>query len=185
MTTNSKPKTNAPAAASKDAHWSATLERLKARHRPTATLTICDDHTVKQNLAQARLDQQRAAALVEASTPDDEAARKNLEAADQRLRTAKDAHDAVAIVLRFQALESSFYQELLAAHKPTEEQAEEGYDFNRDTLIPVLLAESSLDGMTVENATFFLNTWSSAEAQALANTVLGVQRDLRMDLGKD
>ncbi|MFG2677055.1 hypothetical protein [Streptomyces sp. NPDC048445] len=172
-----------PAAVATDAHWAATRERLRNRARPIARLTICDDHTAKQALAEAQFDVQRAQDSADRA-PDDEAAQTNLRDATTALVRAKEAFDKASIPLRFQALDRRTYKELLAAHPPTEDQAEDGYSFNLDTLGPVLIAASSLDGMTEEDAADFLDTWAPAEAEALLNTVFGVQQEDRMDLGK-
>ncbi|MER6602608.1 hypothetical protein [Streptomyces parvus] len=180
-------KTTAPtppaAAVAADAHWAATRERLMARARPVLKLTICDDNEAKQALNNARYLEQQAKSEAERN-PDDEAAQAAHRAAVTAQNDAQAALDAVSIPLRFQALDRKTYKELLAAHRPTEEQAEDGYDFNLDTLGPVLIAASSLDGITEEDAATFLDTWANAEAEALLNTAFGVQREDRMDLGK-
>lgn len=172
-----------PAAVAADAHWAATRERLRNRARPIVRLTICDDHATKQALAEAQFEQQRAQDLIDRA-PDDEAAQAALRAAATALTQAQVAFDQASILLRFQALERRTYKELIAAHPPTEDQAEDGYAFNLDTLGPVLIAASSLDGITEDDATEFLNEWSQAEGEALLNTAFGVQREERMDLGK-
>ncbi|MDX5526082.1 hypothetical protein PV677_36040 [Streptomyces sp. DE06-01C] len=180
-------KTAAPtppaAAVAADAHWAATRERLMARARPVLKLTICDDDEAKQALQLAREAEWQAKSKAERA-PDDEAAQAALRDAAAALDDAQAAFDAVSIPLRFQALDRKTYKELLAAHRPTEEQAEDGYDFNLETLAPILIAASSLDGITEDDATTFLDTWSKAEAEALLNTAFGVQREDRMDLGK-
>ncbi|MFI6653295.1 hypothetical protein ACIBI8_37605 [Streptomyces sp. NPDC050529] len=172
-----------PAAVAADAHWAATRERLRNRARPIARLTICDDHAAKQGLAEAQFEQQRAQDTAD-RTPDDEAAQAALRAATNTLADAQGRVDAASIPLRFQALDRRTYKELLAAHPPTEDQAEDGYNFNLDALGPILIAASSLDGMTEEDAAEFLDGWAPAEAEALLNTAFGVQQEDRMDLGK-
>ncbi|MEE1812710.1 hypothetical protein [Streptomyces sp. BE133] len=180
-------KTAAPtppaAAVSADAHWAATRERLLNRTRPIVRLTICDDHDAKQALAEARFVDQQAQDAADRD-PGNEAAKAAHREAVAGLAQAQTAVDAASIVLRFQALDRKTYKELLAAHPPTEDQAEDGYAFNLDTLGPVLIAASSLDGITEDDATQFLDDWSQAEAEALLNTAFGVQREERMDLGK-
>ncbi|MEU9947107.1 hypothetical protein [Streptomyces sp. NPDC047939] len=185
MTTTKKTAAPAPppAAVGADAHWAATRERLRNRARPIVRLTICDDDATKQALAEAQFEHQRAQDAADRS-PDDEAAQAALRAATTTLAEAQQAFDEASIPLRFQALERRTYKELLAAHPPTEDQAEDGYAFNLDTVGPVLIAASSLDGITEADATEFLDEWSQAEGEALLNTVFGVQREDRMDLGK-
>ncbi|MFB7222472.1 hypothetical protein [Streptomyces sp. NPDC056227] len=180
-------KTAAPkppaAALAADAHWAATRERLLNRTRPTVRLTICDDHDAKEALAEAHFVRQRAQAAVDRDS-EDEAAKATLGEAAAGLAQAQAAFDKASIVLRFQALDRKTYKEFLAAHPPTEDQAEDGYAFNLDTLGPVLIAASSRDGISEEDAAQFLDDWSQAEAEALLNTAFGVQREDRMDLGK-
>jgi hypothetical protein len=180
-------KTAAPkppaAAVAADAHWAATRERLLNRTRPTVHLTICDDHDAKESLAEARFVAQQAQDAADRA-PEDEAAKAAVRAAKNGLAKAQTAVDKASIVLRFQALDRKTYKELQAAHPPTEDQAEDGYSFNLDTLGPVIVAASSLDGITEEDAAQFLDDWSQAEAEALLNTAFGVQREERMDLGK-
>lgn len=164
-------KTTTPPAdaVAKDPHWASSLERLRARQRPTRTLTICDDQGVKQELLAAQLDAQDASDTV----------------AQKRLVKAQAAFDAAAIVLRFQALTRRDMTDLKAAHPPTEEQAEDGMVFNIDTFAPALIAAASLDGITPEDATAFLETWSDGEADALFSAAWSVQSDTgRLDLGK-
>jgi hypothetical protein len=180
-------KTAAPkppaAAVAADAHWAAKRERLLNRARPTVRLTICDDHDAKEALAEARFVEQRAREAADRD-PQNEAAQAVLRTATTSLTKAQAAFDEASIELRFQALDRKTYKELLAAHPPTEDQAEDGYAFNVDTLAPVLIAASSLDGITEEDAAQFLDDWAQAEAEALLNTAFGVQREERMDLGK-
>jgi len=180
-------KTAAPvppaAAVAQDAHWAATRERLLARTRPVLKLTICDDDDAKRAVNAARFAEQQAKDAAE-SSPEDEATQAAHREAATALTDAQAALDAVSIQLRFQALDRKTYKALLAAHPPTEEQAEDGYDFNLDTLAPVLIAASSLDGITEEDAQTFLDDWATAEATKLLDTAFGVQREERMDLGK-
>lgn len=180
-------KTAAPkppaAAVAADAHWAATRERLLARTRPTVLLTICDDPDAKQALHAARFVEQQVRESAE-QNPEDEATQAAHRAAVQKVAGAQATLDAASIPLRFQALDRKTYRALVAAHRPTEEQAEEGYEFNLDSLAPVLIAASSLDGITEDDAQTFLDDWAPAEAEALLNAAFGVQREERMDLGK-
>jgi hypothetical protein len=170
-------------AVAKDAHWSATRERLRNRHRPTARMTICDDHTVRQALDEARQVQRRTKLQHEAD-PSNEILQVALEGADERLAAAQQAFDEVAIVLRFQALERPAFEALKRAHPPTEEQAEEGQFVNIEAIAPHLIAASSLDGITVEDAQYYLDTWGESEAAQLFQTAWDVQGIVRADVGK-
>jgi hypothetical protein len=185
MTTKNNTATVEPpaAAVAADAHWSATRERLRNRQRPTASLVICDDPDVKKALEEAKWTVRRLTASLEA-TPDDADLKRDLETAERILAKAQAAFDEIAIVLRFQALRRPDWEDLKKEHPPTEEQAEENLIVNVETLGPQLIAASSLDGITVEDATYFLSEWSEGEASALFNTAWNIQSGARMDVGK-
>jgi len=162
---------------------SATLERLRNRRRPTVTLTICDDLAAKRALGEAQYEERAAQRAVDAD-PGDAEAKKKLAAARKQVTKCQQAVDGASIKLRFQALERKELDALKKAHPPTEEQAEDGFEFNVDTFAPELIAASSLNGITVADARTFLDTWSNAEAAALFDAAWGVQGESRMDLGK-
>jgi len=157
-------------------------DRLKARLRPIARMTICDDPDVKQNLRTAEFTLRSAEAEQKANpTP---ATRAAVKKAKTDLEAAQTAFDKATIVLRFQALERPVWEALRAKHKPTEEQAEDGQMFNAETLAPELIAAASLDGITIDEARDYLNTWGTGEALTLYNTAFNVQGETRMDVGK-
>lgn len=184
MPSNTKTKPVPPAqAVAQDAHWAATRERLAARTRATARMTICDDHTVKEALSRAQFAARSAQAAVDATDTSEN--RAALATAKEALDAAQAAFDEAAIVLRFQAIERPVLEKLKKNHPPTEEQAEDGYAFNVDTFAPALIAAASLDGITEDDAREYLDTWSEAEAITLWNTAYGVQGDAsRLDVGK-
>lgn len=171
------------AAVAKDAHWAATRERLRNRNRHTASLTICDDLDIKTALESARYALRRINAEA-ADHPGDNAIKTAVTEAEQDVATAQAAFDAAAIILRFQALPRLEFEALKKAHPATEEQAEDGHDLNVETLGPELIAAASVDGMTVDDAREYLDTWSESEAAALFNAAWNVQETTRMDLGK-
>lgn len=179
--TTSQPQPPADAV-TKDAHWAATLERLRNRQRPTATLRICDDQAAKEALVMAQYEQRNAKRLAEDDTSPE--TKKAVRAADAAVAKSQAAVDDASIVLTFRALERTALDALKKAHPPTEEQAEDGFEINADTLGPALVAASNLDGMTEEQAREFLDTWSDAEAGALFSTAWNVQLESRLDLGK-
>jgi len=153
----------------------STADRLRARTRPTDTLTFCDDETIRDDLARAKAEHAQAQAYgTEASKS----------AAAERLAAAQAAFDETAIVLTFQALPRTEFEDLKKEHPPTEEQAEDGQMINPNTLAPVLVSRSSLDGITLEDATTYLTDWSEGEAAALFVTAWNVQSHRRSDLGK-
>ncbi|MDK0525008.1 hypothetical protein [Streptomyces sp. ML-6] len=180
-----KTTTPAPpaAAVTKDAHWAATRERLRNRTRATVALTICDDLDARVALESAKHTLRRIKAAAEERI-DDATGPEAIAAAEKDVADAQEAYDAAAIVLRFQALPRLEFEALRKSHPATEEQAEDGHDINVESLGPELIAAASVDGMTVEDAREYLDTWSEAEAAALFNAAWGVQETARMDLGK-
>ena len=182
MTTTLQPQPPADAVA-KDAHWASTLERLRNRQRPTATLRICDDQAAKDTLATAQWEQRSAQRQYEGDTSPE--AKKALKTAETAVTKAQQAVDEASIMLTFRALERTTLDALKREHKPTEEQAEDGYEFNVDTFGPALVAAANTDGMTEDQAREFLETWADAEAGSLFQAAWGVQLESRLDLGKD
>lgn len=169
-----------------DAHWAATRERLRNRKPVKAVLRVCDDDSLKAARDDAARAHRMAAAQVEneATGAGRERAQKVLDAAEKALADAQRAVDAATIALTFQSLPRTEFEDLIKAHPPTEEQAEDGDVWNIDTFAPALVAASSVDGMAVEDAQFFIAEWSAAEARSLFDAALGVQQTNRMDLGK-
>ncbi|RSS43828.1 hypothetical protein [Streptomyces sp. WAC08241] len=159
-------------------------ERLLARQRPTLKMTICDDLQVKTDLDIARFELRKAksAATDDPKNPNLTAA---VAAAEQNVQIAQEAFDAAAIILRFEALPRPAFEELKKKHPPTEAQAEEGTALNFETLAPELIAAASLDGLTVDDARTFLDTWGEGESITLFDTAWNVQQSVRADVGKD
>ena len=180
--TQTKPEPPVAAVAA-DPHWTATRERLMNRQRPTASLVICDDPDVKKAFEDAKFVVRSLTAQAEAS-PDDADLKKDLVSAQVELAKAQKAFDEIAIVLRFQALRRPDWEDLKRQHPPTEDQAEDNLAVNVDTLGPEMVAASSLDGITVDDAKNFFNEWSDGEVNTLFNTVWNVQSGIRMDVGK-
>ena len=183
MPATTKTTTPPPAAVAADAHWAATRERLRNRQRPIAPLVICDDVDVKKALEEAKFVVRRLTASLEAE-PDDADLKKDFAAAQRALDKAQADFDEQAIVLRFQALRRPDFEDLKKNHPPTEAQAEDGYIANPETLGPLLIEASSLDGITAEDAKYYLAEWAEGEANALFSTAWNVQSGVRMDLGK-
>lgn len=179
-----QPSPEPPAAAvAADAHWSATREKLRNRHRPIVPMTICDDLEVKKAYEEAKFVLRRVSAELEAS-PGDAGLKRDQQAAQKALDAAKAAYDDVAIVLRFQAMRGPDFEDLKKQHPPTELQAEDGYAVNPDTIAPALIQACSLDGITAEDATYYRQEWAEGEANALFTVCWNLQTNVRMDLGK-
>lgn len=181
-TTPAKPEPPAQAVAA-DAHWAATREKLRNRNRPVSSLTICDDLDIKKALEDAKFIVRRLEVQL-TDSPDDPELKKDMATATASLAQAQEAFDAVAIRLRFQALRRPDLEDLKKAHPPTEEQAEDNFVFNVETFGPELIAAASLDGITVEDARYYLEEWSDGETNALFSAAWSIQSGARMDLGK-
>lgn len=169
-----------------DAHWAAKRERLRQRQAATAVLRVCDDDDLKATRDEAARARRMTHAQLENETTEAgrERAQKALDAAEQALTGAEQAVDDATITLTFRGLPRREYEALIKAHPPTEEQAEDGDAWNTETFAPALVAASSVDGMTTEDAEFFLAEWSAAEARRLYDAAMGVQQTNRLDLGK-
>ncbi|MFJ7990328.1 hypothetical protein [Streptomyces sp. NPDC096351] len=158
-------------------------DRARSRKRPILKMTICDDLTVKTAYESARYSVRRLKAEAE-DRPNEATVQAALARAETELTAAQEAYDAEAYDLRFEALPRTEFEDLKKAHPPTEAQAEDGYDLNVDTFGPALVAAASLDGLTVDDARTFLDTWSEGDASTLFNTAWGVQQETRTDVGK-
>ncbi|MET8746301.1 hypothetical protein [Streptomyces sp. NPDC004728] len=185
MTTTKTARTPAPpaAAVAADAHWAATRQKLANRARPTVALTICDNVDLRASLDTAKYNLRRITAAAE-DRQDDITGPAAVARAEQDLAEAQAAFDEAAVVLRFRALPRLEFEALRKEHPATEEQAEDGHDINVEALAPELISRSSVDGMTVDDAREYLDTWSEAEANALFNAAWNIQETTRMDLGK-
>ncbi|MFD9721017.1 hypothetical protein [Streptomyces sp. NPDC059076] len=158
-------------------------ERLNNRKRAVATMTICDDHGAKSTLAEAQMQLKQAERLRDRSA-DPADMQPVVEKAEAALTAAQAAYDQAAIVLRFEALERTLFEDIKQRHPATEEQAEDGTLYNIETLGPELIAASSLDGITEDEARHYFQTWSDGEATTLFNTAWDIQGERRMDVGK-
>lgn len=167
--------------------WAAKAKRLDALKRPTQTFTICEDPDARERLTTAKAEARQADDLLAAS-PENPSERAVYEArakqAAKELAAARKAFDAVSVTLTFTALERTALEALQAAHPASEEQEADGEDYAMDTFAPALVAAASVDGMPVEAARHYLNTWSAADARALFTAAWSIQHKQRTDLGK-
>ncbi|MFC9891443.1 hypothetical protein [Streptomyces pilosus] len=169
--------------------WEALRKRLNDIKLPTASFTICDNPDLRHTLNRAKSEHDQAQALLATITDDTEPDVKTLrqKASDRAaadLDKAQKAYDKASVTLRFTALERKALEDLQKEHPPTEEEEAEGAEFRMDTFAPALISAASLDGMPLEDAQHFLNTWATADAQALWRAAWGVQHQQRTDLGK-
>lgn len=175
----SAPRAEAPA----EGAWAAKMDRLRRRTRPQKSLRVCDDDQLREQVESAEQDAQRARFIAEA-TPDDEPAAQRAADAQAAFETASAALDDASDFLTFLALPRPVLEELIAAHPPTEKQEEEGAVFNPDTFPAALIAAASFDGMSQDEASELLATWSAPDANLLWEAAWQVQQESRVDLGK-
>lgn len=182
------------AAVAKDAHWAAKMARLRGRRLAERSLSICDDQDAKTAVTDAAmgLARARAAALAECTEQGIREEQRDawvssnpqVLAADAALSQAQQGLEEATVKLTFRALPRPVWEQLLREHAPTEEQADQGMEYNVDTFPAALISASSVDGMSVDDARELLDTWSDADAKALFTTALMVNQTLRADLGK-
>lgn len=75
---------------------------------------------------------------------------QDVEAAEQRVEQAREAAADAVVTLTLQALPRPEYEQLLLAHPPTRQQAEEKQTYNVDTFAPALVAACVVDPDTGE-----------------------------------
>jgi hypothetical protein len=170
-------------------NWDALEARLNNVKKPVQTFKLCDDPDVRDRYVNAK----RAAEEVDAylqqvkGQADPEAlalVEKQAKDAKTELAAAKKAYDAHTVTLRFTALERQELEDLQNKHPASEQDEEKGNDFAFDTFAPALISAASMDGMPVEAASRYLNTWTSGDAAALWRAAWTVQHTQRTDLGK-
>lgn len=171
-------------------NWDALQARLDKVKKPVSTFRLCDDADIRDRYLTAQRDAEQADAYLK-SLPEgadaDARALVDRQAKDTKteLAAAKKAYDAHTITLRFTALERQELEDLQNKHPASEQDEEKGNDFASDTFAPALISAASLDGMPVEAASRYLNTWTSGDASALWRAAWNVQHTQRTDLGKD
>lgn len=205
-------------AVAKDAHWAAKMERLRQRKPPSVIVTYLDEDTAGAlSEAAAAVNHARGAARVALAgeqdiprndvNPEAIDGHKNVKAAIKARDKAQAAHDKANVLIELQGLPGDVYDELLAAHPPTEEQEAEGHTYNALRLIPELIAGSCTDPMTPrEAATLIGGHWydedrgerddddawvavknqvfSAGEAAFLIESAKQVNQNSRVSLGK-
>lgn len=164
-----------------DAHWAAKMQKLRDRQLAETEFVICDDVAIKTRYDRAVRAQQTAQALLKATSSDDTEAQNDADAADTELAQAKTVYDEASIAIRFRALQA--LEALYKAHKPSEQQIEDGEEWGAG-FYAALISASSVDGMSEVDAQELLDSWSLAEANAMFNAAMGVQNTTRSDLGK-
>jgi hypothetical protein len=171
------------AAVAADAHWSKKMARLKARTAAEVPLYLWTDQALHDAFEDARRAARNARQLADAD-PDNALLAAEATAAEEALATARDAHRADCEVLVFRALPGNGFNDLVKEHPPTDEQAEDGSDWNEDTFPAVLIAAASVDPMTEDDATTLLAEWGPADRVTLFQAALSAQNSRRADWGK-
>lgn len=86
------------------------------------------------------------------------------------INTSDDAGNDVTLQLRFRAISSKQYDDLVGKHEPTTKQKADGAVYNIDTFAPALIAAVSLEPkLSVEDAEAIYNSdeWSGGEIGGL------------------
>lgn len=116
------------------------LGRAQARARQAAHAHLDDEYTEEQA--------DELVAAVEAYIEADEGVRDAQATHDAAVQAAKDAD----IVLTMRAIGATAFEDLMAAHPPTAEQAKRGEDYNVKRFAPLLIAACSTEEMTPADA---------------------------------
>lgn len=157
-----------------DADW--TFDDVQAEYRPaTATVAICLDGQLVAELE--RLDGELRQAL-------DDDARVNRKpqapAVAERIRQLQEDARGRERTFVFQAVPHRRWSDLLAEHKPTKEQRDQGLDHNPDTFAPVAIAEAAVaPKMTVDQARWLWDNLSLGQAMRLWRCCLSVNVGVR------
>lgn len=88
-----------------------------------------------------------------------------------------DAGEEVALQIKYRALNSKEYDDLLAAHPPSAKEKREGANYNVDTFTSALIAAVSVEpALTYEQAAelYHSNDWASGEISSLFINALRV-----------
>jgi hypothetical protein len=169
--------------------WDALEKRLDNVQKPIQTFKLCQDSAVRDRFHEARYaNEQAQKALKDLPKDADADARaiyaQQAKAAAAEFTAAQKAYDAHVIVLRFTALERKDLEKLQQDNPPTEADEAAGEDFARDTFVPALISAASLDGMPVDAARKYMDTWSLADSAGLWQAAWSIQHHQRTDLGK-
>jgi hypothetical protein len=171
--------------------WDALRKRLDNLKKPVQTFRLCEDADIRERYLKAKRAAEQAdehlANMPQDGTYDADALallQKQAKDASAELVAARTAYDAATITLRFTALERAALEGLQKKHPATEEEEASGQEFAFDSFAPELIAAASLDGMPVDDARHFLDTWTPADAQDLWNAAWSAQYTKRTDLGK-
>jgi hypothetical protein len=172
-----------------DSTWDALAKRLDNVKKPVSTFRLCQDTDIRDRFLRAQYAdeeaQQHLKDLPKDTDPDARAVyQQEAKAAATELTAARKAYDAEIIVLRFAALERKELERLQTQHPASEADEAKGDEYAMATFGPALVSAASLDGMPVEAAARYLDTWSTGDASSLWNAAWSIQHTQRTDLGK-
>lgn len=108
----------------------------------------------------------------------DDLMKKKRRTVEFTIPSADDANESVELVIRYRAIGSKEYDDLVAAHPPTSRQAKDGAVYNPDTFAAALVsAVSDEPKMSVEQAQSLLRSpeWAGGEVGAIFITALKLQ----------
>ena len=150
-------------------------EIRKRRKAPTRSVSICidPDLVARRDQLKARLERQR---LVDERTN----ARDLAPAIQRELEEVDEAIREATVTFTFRALPRAEWRRLVEAHPPSEEDAEDGLDFDPDSIVAPLLAAAAVDPeMDLSDAEAIMDEWSEGEVTALFTAAFLAQREIR------
>lgn len=175
-------------------------DRLRSQKKPFRTREqICLDNEVADEFDAVKVERDDLLSKVDSlrflDRPVDAETQRALDDAEARYVEAKEALDAVTETFEFRSIGRNAFDKLLTEHPPTDAQIAEAKeqgvgrpDFNRDSLPPVLCAESCVShDFDVDwwKATFEDESWNAAELQRLSNAAVVAQMGVRVvEMGK-
>lgn len=169
--------------------WDALAKRLDSIEKPVSTFRLCQDTDIRDRFLEAKYaNEQAQGALKDLPKDADKDARaiyqREARQATAEFAEAKRAYDEHVIALRFTALERKDLEKLQKANPPSEDDEANGEEFAMDSFAPALISAASLDGMPIEAARKYLDTWAPGDARDLWNAAWSIQHQKRTDLGK-
>ncbi len=88
--------------------------------------------------------------------------------------------EAETVTFVFRALRRKDYRKLIADHPPSDDDAEEGFDFNPETLGPELISRSAIDPeMTLAEVENLWDEWDDGTVTEIYSVALLVNKEVR------
>lgn len=108
----------------------------------------------------------------------DDLMKKKRRSSEFVIPTVGDDNERVELVMRYRAIGSSEYDQMVSAHPPTTAQKKDGHVYNPDTFAPALVAAVSFEPkLTREQAQALLTSaeWSGGEVMAIFMNAMRLQ----------